>query len=83
MKEKDFIEKCCFALEVEIGTLNQNSSPDTVETWDSLGYLSLLAMIDEELGIIIDAEEMGKLKTLGDIIKYLINRGVIDRDEDI
>jgi len=78
MTEKEFIEKCCLALEVESGKLNRDSAPDNVETWDSLGYLSLIAMIDSELGISIEGDELQELETLGNIIDELKSRGVIE-----
>lgn len=78
MTTEEFIENCCIALEVEPGTLNRDSSPDNVETWDSMGYLSLIAMIDTELGVSIGGDELQKLKTLGDLIDGLRSRGVLE-----
>ncbi len=77
MTEKKFIEKCCLALEVDSGTLNRESSPENVLTWDSMGYLSLIAMIDTELGVSIEGDELQKYKTLGDIIDELKSRGLL------
>lgn len=77
MTVKDFIEKCCIALEVEPGILNRDSSPDNVETWDSMGYLSLIAMIDTELGVSIEGDELQKIKNLGDLIDELKSRGAL------
>ncbi|HGE72008.1 TPA: acyl carrier protein [Candidatus Poribacteria bacterium] len=78
MKIKDFIDKCCLALEVEPGTLNRDSSPDNVETWDSMGYLNLIAMIDKELGLSLSGDDLQKINTLGDLIDELKSRGVLE-----
>ena len=78
MTTKEFIKQCCLALDVEPGLLDRNSSPETVETWDSLGYLSIIAMIDKEFGITIGGDELEKFKTLGDIIDELKTRGVLE-----
>jgi acyl carrier protein len=78
MNTEEFIENCCMALEVEPGTLNRDSSPDNVETWDSLGYLNLIAMIDTELGVSIEGDELQKFKTLGSLIDELKSKGVIN-----
>ena len=77
MTIEQFIEKCCLALEVETGTLDRDSSPDSVETWDSLGYLNLIAMIDVELGVAIRGDDLGKFETLGDLIDHLTSQGAL------
>jgi len=78
MKIKDFIDKCCFALEVESGTLNRDSSPDNVETWDSMGYLNIIAVIGKELGLSLSGDDLQKINTLGDLIDELKSRGALE-----
>lgn len=78
MITKQFIEKCCLALEVDPGTLDRDSSPDNVVTWDSMGYLNIIAMIDEELGLAIKGNELEKFETLGDLIDYLTSQGFLE-----
>lgn len=38
------------------------------DEWNSLAYLSLIAMIDEDFGVQIEGSEFKKLITVGDII---------------
>ena len=78
MKKEEFIENCCIALEVEPGSLNEESSPDDIETWDSMGWLSLIAMIDEKLGITLNAEILKDVKELGDIIEILEKQNLLE-----
>ena len=78
MTRKEFIKKCCIALEVKPGELDRDSSPDNVETWDSLGYMSLIAMIDTELGVVIEGDELQELGTLGSLIDELESRSVLE-----
>lgn len=78
MTEDQFIKKCCIALEVEPGELDKESSPDNVPTWDSMGWLSLIAMIDEELGVILENRSLKTVRTLGDIIDLLKIHGVLE-----
>lgn len=40
-----------------------------LEEWDSLAYLSTIAMIDDEYDVVINANEFKTLETLGDIVK--------------
>jgi len=37
--------------------INQNTSSDTVEKWDSLQHLTLVLSLEEEFGIQLDDEE--------------------------
>ena len=41
------------------------------EEWDSLAYLSVVAMIDEEYDIVIPGEEFEKLDKIIDIYNYI------------
>ena len=41
------------------------------EEWDSLAYLSVIAMIDDNYDIVIPAEEFAKLNKIIDIYNYI------------
>lgn len=47
--------------ETEAATLNENSSSDTIEAWDSLKHLTLILALEEEFAISIPDEEVGEL----------------------
>jgi acyl carrier protein len=47
--------------ETEVAALNENSSTDTIEAWDSLKHLTLILSLEEEFGIRIPDEEVGEL----------------------
>ena len=78
MTKAQFIENCCIALEVDPGSLDEQSTPDDVSTWDSMGWISLMAMIDEELGVTLDAEELTNVKNLGQLIEILEKQDLLD-----
>ena len=42
------------------------------EEWDSLALLSLLAMLEEEFGMIIPRDNFVKLRTINDLFQYVI-----------
>lgn len=73
--EEKFYQLFAETLEIEG---EQNLSSTTVfrelEQWDSLAFLSVIAMIDEEFGIIIEGNDFKKLITLGDLISEIENR---------
>ena len=53
-------------------------TPSTVfrdlEEWDSLAYLSVIAMVDEEYDIVIEGNDFKKLITIGDLISEIEKR---------
>lgn len=42
--------------------------------WDSLAYLSLIAMLDENYGVTIELEDFRKQRTLGDLMTEVFRR---------
>ena len=74
MDTKIFIEKFAEALEIETtDVLSTETIFRELEEWDSLAYLSVIAMMDEEFEIQIENVEVKQLKTLGDIMNYITN----------
>ena len=45
-----------------------------LDNWDSLTFLSVLAMIDEEYDVIIEGNDFQKLETIADVINEIKNR---------
>ena len=43
--------------------------------WDSLAVLSLLASIDEEYSVNINSSQLEKMKTVGDVYKFILDKG--------
>lgn len=73
--EEKFINLFAETLEIE----SANISPETIfrdlEEWDSLAYLSVIAMIDEEFDVQIEGAEFKELKTIGDLINEIVKKG--------
>jgi acyl carrier protein len=42
-----------------------------VPQWDSLNHISLVVAIESEFGVELSAEELAKLRTVGDMVKLL------------
>jgi len=47
--------------EISLESINDNSSSDNIESWDSLKHLTLILALEEEFGIIIPDSEVGIL----------------------
>ena len=58
--------------EVEITTLNEESSIDNIENWDSIRHLNLIIALEEEFKISIPDEEVGDLVNYK-LIELIIN----------
>ncbi len=69
--EEKFIQLFREALEIEDKEVNLTDNFRQYEEWDSLAYLSVIAMIDEEFDVQIEGKEFKELKTVGDIIEAI------------
>ena len=54
-------------LQVKSGSLRTDSSPETVDTWDSVHHLNLVLALEETFGFQFSPEEMDQMKTIGQI----------------
>jgi acyl carrier protein len=52
---------------VDAKLLHAASSPDHVDTWDSLQHLNLVLALEGKYGIAFEPEEMERMKNLGEI----------------
>ncbi len=72
MNTSDFIEKFAEALEIEdASVLTESTEFRTLEEWDSLAYLNIIAMLDEEYEVQIENADFKKLNTIGEIIDFV------------
>jgi acyl carrier protein len=56
---------------VERGSLDESSCPETVEGWDSMGHLNLVAALEKAFNVSIDigdAMEMGSVLKIRQIL---------------
>lgn len=67
--EEKFIEKLREVLEIEDHEINMSDEFRTYDEWDSLAYISLIAMLDEEYDIQMEEAEFKKLLTIEDLYK--------------
>ncbi|MDE6076273.1 MAG: acyl carrier protein [Muribaculaceae bacterium] len=72
METNNFIEKFAEALEIDdMNSLSVQTVFRDLEEWDSLAYLNIIAMLDEEFEVQIENAQFKQLITIGDIIDYL------------
>lgn len=60
------------ALDVNKDSVNENTEMDDLLEWDSLGHLTILAALDEELGSKYnESENLAMATSIKDIVKAL------------
>lgn len=47
--------------DIDVDVINEDSSQDSIEQWDSMKHLDLIVAIEEEFGITIPLEEVGNM----------------------
>tara|TARA_Y100000741_G_scaffold18716_1_gene14122 strand:- start:1582 stop:1833 length:252 start_codon:yes stop_codon:yes gene_type:complete len=67
------------SLDVEIDIINETSSSESIDEWDSLGHLSILSALDEVTnGKASEVEELAAALKIEDLIKILSNAGLLN-----
>lgn len=76
LNEQTLKEVMGSVLGVEPASLGEESSMDTVETWDSLRHMNLVLALEEEFKVSIPDEDAGNITSyqlirvvLGDLLK--------------
>lgn len=68
----DFIENFSDVIEVEnISLITPETEFRTLAEWDSLSYLSVIAMIKDEYNVEIGGGDFKKLTTIRDIVNFI------------
>lgn len=73
MNVQEFIEKFAEAIDTEATVLTAETEFRNLDEWDSVAYISVIAMMDEEYDIQIEMPTFKTLKTLGAIAEYIEN----------
>jgi acyl carrier protein len=71
MKKKDFYNEFIEFLEFEPVELNENTELKSLEGYDSMAVMSLIAFCDEKFGKKINAQQIQSLTTVGSLIDFL------------
>ena len=64
-------------MDVPITELNDNSSPETIPSWDSFNSYLLLDELESEFQTEFSIDEVVETKNIADIKKHLKNHGII------
>jgi len=64
------------AFGVEPDAIDESSSPETVEGWDSMGHLNLIAALEKRFNISIDIGDAMEMVSVERIRTILLDYGV-------
>jgi acyl carrier protein len=60
--------------DVPAGQIAADSSPATLENWDSVQQLNLVLALEEEFGVKFEPEDMEKMQTIGQVTQAVENK---------
>ena len=63
-------------LDVDIGRLSEDSSPESLKEWDSLKAMELVSAIEEKFKIQLSTKEIMKMTTIGLARKTLRSKNI-------
>ena len=64
-------------MDVPAEQIQMDSSPDTVESWDSLKHMNLILALEEEFNMTFSDEEIIEMLSVKIIIETLKKKGLI------
>ncbi|TME90677.1 MAG: acyl carrier protein [Chloroflexi bacterium] len=61
---------------VEPQSLDESSSPQSVEGWDSMGHVNLVTALEQHFNVSIDIDDVMEMGSVGKIREILVAYGV-------
>lgn len=74
LSNKRFLQLVEEALGIPEGSTSEADRIDDLAEWDSVGALSVIALLDEEYGVALDAGALQSCNTLGDLASLVVKK---------
>lgn len=71
MDTQAFLDQVKDVLEIEDREISLNDEFRSYDEWSSLAFLTLIAMIDDEYGVILDGNRFKTLHSLRDVMEAI------------
>jgi acyl carrier protein len=71
MNTQELIGLFAEALEVDESSLTPETRIADVEEWNSIGWLTIMSMVDEQLGVQNESKAIRGFQTVQEVIDYL------------
>jgi acyl carrier protein len=56
---------------IPVDRIKAESSPETIDTWDSTQHLNFVLALEEKFGLQLSPEEMEQMRTVGEAAKVV------------
>ena len=63
-------------LDIPIEDVTETSAAGELAAWDSLGQVNVMMTIEQNYGLMLDAEEIANLNSVPLILEYLQSKGI-------
>ena len=70
----DLIEVLSDLFDINPDDVDLNTSPDTVEAWDSIGHIRLISSIEEKYQISITPEDQVEMLNVDLVMSFLVDK---------
>lgn len=74
MKKTQFLNAFNELLELEPGTIKGDEVLVSINSWDSLAVLGLIALVDQKFGLVLSPTDINNAKTVNDLMGLLGDR---------
>ena len=71
MSMEDKLKLIADTIDAEVSALQPDVVLEDLEDWDSMDTLGIIAMLDQTFGVSLQADQIVKLKTVGDILEHM------------
>jgi len=78
MTTQEFLDVVAEALGQAPGSVSPDDTPETLDTWDSVGHLSILSAIEREAGVATNADDLVNAASVRELLDALRARGAVE-----
>ena len=64
-------------LEVPVAKINSGSSPESIDTWDSVHHLNLVLALEQEFSLQFEPEEIDQMKDVQHIVDTILGKKTV------
>jgi len=73
---KDLEQLLADVLQISVEKVTDELAMQDLDTWDSLKHMELIATLEQQLDVQLSFDEIVVMRSVGDIKRVLINKGV-------
>ncbi len=74
MNRHEFLLNLDELLELDPGSLSGDEALADLDAWDSLAVISFIALVDEQLGVVVEGQRLADAKSVADLVALVQDR---------